>query len=183
MRRSSWVVMVLLMLSGLGLANPTQNAAPLPTLDAFATTIRAELESHGERILGKEMYHWSTRLEGMQDCRAAFSVRLVNNFSDSTVQVERVSFLLGALDPYGIELQQNHRLQLPCFDGRSCIFSTSTCTRKSKDGIVIDCSTPNQKRAEVFSVQLDGDSGAADRLQQALRRAIDACRQPSPVTF
>ena len=80
-------------------------------------------------------------------------------------------------------MQQKHWLQLPCADGQSCVFSTSTCTRRSKDGIVIDCTTPSQKRVDAFSLQLDGDAESAQRLQQALREAVSACREPSRVTF
>jgi hypothetical protein len=42
-----------------------------------ASAIESELEGHGERVMGKEMIHWSTRLEKVEDCRAEFTVRTI----------------------------------------------------------------------------------------------------------
>jgi hypothetical protein len=183
MKNPLWVTVVLLSLTGLSIANPAPDAATAPAPTTVAMAIRTELETHGERVLGKETYRWSTRLESIEDCRAHFSVRVTSNLDEAIVHVESVTFSLGALDQYGIEMQQNHWLQLPCVSGQSCVISTSTCTRKSKDGIVIDCSTPSQKQASSFSLQLDGNAESAERLQRVLRQAVDACRQPTRVTF
>jgi hypothetical protein len=90
---------------------------------------------------------------------------------------------VGALDPYGIEMQQKHWLQLPCAEAQPCIFSTTTCSRKTADGIVTDCTTPSQKRADAFSLQFDGDADSAGRLLAAFRQAAETCRNPSSVTF
>jgi hypothetical protein len=174
---------VLLAFSGVSKGSPVEEAVPLPSLTNVAASIRTELEVHGDRAMGKDVYHWSTRLERIEGCRAEFSVRLANNLAEATVRIESVELSLGALDPYGIEMQQKHWLQLPCVNGQSCVFSTSTCTQRSKDGIVTDCTTPSQKRVDSFSLQLDGDAESAQRLQQALRAAVSACRQPSRVTF
>jgi len=177
------IAVVLALLSGLSLASPVEGTAHQPLLITAAASIRTELEVHGERVLGKDLYHWSTRLERIEDCRAEFSVRLANNMGAATLSIESVNFSLGALNPYGIEIQQKHGLKVPCRGGESCVFSTSTCTRASKDGTVIDCTTPNQKRVDFFSIQLDSDEESAQRLQLALREAVSACRQPSSVTF
>ena len=177
------IAVVLTFFSGLCLASSAEESATQPALTAAAESIRSELVVHGERVLGKDVYHWSTRLERIDGCRAEFSVRLANNIGGATVNLESVNFALSALEPYAIELDQNHGLKLPCHGRERCIFSTSTCTRTSKDGIVIDCTTPSQKRADAFSVQMDGDSQSAQRLQQALRDAVGACSQPSRVTF
>lgn len=177
------IAAVLALFSGLCLATPAEEGTNHPVLVAAAESIRSELVVHGERVLGKDVYHWSTRLERIDGCRAEFSVRLANNIGGATVNVESVNFALNALEPYAIDMDQNHGLKLPCHGRERCIFSTTTCTRTSKDGIVIDCTTPSQKRADVFSLQMDGDSQSAQRLQQALREAVDACSQPGRVTF
>lgn len=177
------IAFVLLALTGLTLANPAPEAASSPAPTNVAMAIRTELESHGDRVMGRELYRWTTRLEGIEGCRAQFTVRIANNLSDNTVHVENISFSLGAVDEYSIEIKQNHWLQIPCAPGQNCIFSTSTCTRRSKDGIEIDCSTPSQKLADAFSLQMDGNPEAAERLQTFLRQAVDACTQPKRVTF
>jgi hypothetical protein len=182
MKRPLLIAAVLMFLAGLSLARPVEQATPGDSLKAVAATIRTELEGHGERILGKEIYHWSTRLEKIEDCRAEFSVRLTRNAADSTVDLEIVNFSLGALDPDGIGMQK-HYLQLPCASGELCVFSTSTCSRRSPDGIIIDCTTASQKRVDAFALQFDGDADSAQRLQEAFRQAAAACRQPSRVTF
>jgi hypothetical protein len=183
MKRSLSIAIGLLSLTGLLLAQPPEPADSHASVRTVASAIETELEGHGERIMGKEMLHWSTRLEKVEDCRAEFTVRMSNNIGDSTVHVETVSFSLGALDPDGIEMQQKHWLQLPCFDGQPCIFSTSTCKQKSANGIVTDCGTANQKRVDAFSLQFDGDANSAQRMQAAFREAVESCRQPSRVTF
>ena len=183
MKRLLWTAALLLSLCGVSLAAPVEQAAHPASLTTVAANIQSELEVHGERVLGKDAYHWSTRLEKIEDCRAEFSVRLSNNLAEPTVQVESVSFSLGALDQYGIEWKQKHWLELPCSERQACVFSTTTCTRRSKEGILIDCTTPNQKRGNTFSLQLDGDAASAQRLQQVLSEAVAACRQPSNVSF
>jgi hypothetical protein len=182
MKRTLLIAIALMTLTALSLARPMQEETPRPALKTVASAIQTELESHGERVLGKELYHWSTRLEKLEDCRAEFSVRLTSNLADSTVRVETVDFSLGALDPAGIEIQK-HWLQLPCATLANCVFSTSTCSRKYQDGIVIDCATASQKRVSSFALQLDDDNDSAQRLQQSFRQAVEACREPSRVTF
>ena len=179
MKRSFCTAIVWLALSAISV----EEAVPLASMRTVAASIRTELEAHGERVMGKDVFHWSTRLEKIEGCHAEFSVRVANNLADATLRVESVNFSLGVLDPYGIEMQQNHWLSLPCRGGQSCIFSTSTCTQKSKDGIVIDCTTSSEKRVDAFSLQLDGDADSAQRLQLALREAVSACRLPTRVTF
>jgi hypothetical protein len=182
MKHSLLIAVVLISLAGLSLAQPVEEAASRASLKTLAAAIETELEGHGERVMGKELYHWNTRLEKIEDCRAELSIHLTTNTADSTVHVEAVNFSLGALDPYGIQIQE-HYLQLPCAAGEPCIFSTSTCSRKSPDGIVIDCTTANQKRVDVFAVQFDGDADSGQRLQLAFHQAAASCRQPTQVTF
>lgn len=180
--KSSILLAVLLSSTGLCLAQPVEDATPRASVKTVASAIESELQGHGERVMGKEMIHWSTRLEKVEDCRAEFTVRTVSNFAESTVRVETVSFSLGALEPYGIQMQK-HWLQLPCADQNQCIFSTSTCSQKSASGIVTDCGTASQKRVDTFALQVDGDAESAQRLETAFRAAVDSCRQPSRVTF
>jgi hypothetical protein len=140
------------------------------------------LESHGERVLGRDVYHWSTRLEKMEDCRAEFSVRVINNFGEATTCTETVQFSLGALDPYGIDPQKSYLLLL-CSGKENCVHSTSTCSTKSKDGIVTGCTNASPKRLQSFMLEFDGDAASAARLEKAVRQAIDVCRAPKAVTF
>lgn len=183
MKHTLWIAVVFLGLSGLSLAaQPVEEAPSHASVKNVVSAIESELEGHGERIMGKEMLHWSTRLEKVEDCRAEFTVRITSNFGDPTVHVESVRFSLGAVDPYAIELGKNG-LQLPCVDRNLCVFSTTTCSQKSANGIVTDCGTASQKRVDAFALQLDGDADSAQRLQVAFRQAIESCQEPNRVSF
>jgi hypothetical protein len=153
-----------------------------PRLEQLTAEIQAELQSHGERVLGRDVYRWSTRLEKVENCRAEFSVRVANKIGDAVMSTESVRFSLGALDRSKIAVQKSW-LELHCAREEKCIFSTSTCSKTSKDGIAADCSSASQKQAESFAVELDGDAASALRLQKALREAIDLCHEGKPVTF
>ncbi len=181
MKRLRLLALVLLSLTPLLLAQPGQEISR-SSLDNSATAIQAELESHGDRVLGKGLYGWSTRLNKIEECRAEFSVRVTSNTGEATVRTETVNLSLGAMEPYNIDLQKNW-LVLSCVGREKCIFSTSTCSSKTKDGIVINCATPSQKRVESINLEFDGDLAAGSRLEKAFRRAIDFCRAPKPVSF
>jgi hypothetical protein len=182
MMRTFLLALLLPTLAALLLAQPLQEAGPRAAMQELAATIQAELEGHGERVLGREAYRWSTRLERITDCRAELSVRVTSNVGAVTIRNESVSFSLAAIEPYSIDLQK-HWLGLPCDRGEKCIVSTSTCSTTTKEGMVMDCTNLSQKRTDSFAVQLDGDAGSAARLQQAFRKAVDLCREPSSVTF
>lgn len=182
MTRKTLLALLLPSLAILLLAHPAREANPRASMQELETAIHTELEHHGERVMGSEMYYWSTRLERIEDCRAEFSVRLTSKFHSDTVRTEAVNFSLGAIEPYGIDLQK-HWLELPCAHGEKCIFSTSRCTATSKEGMVTDCTTPSQKRVDSFTLQLDEDAAAGARLERAFRKAILLCREPAPVTF
>ena len=153
-----------------------------PAMHELESNIQAELESHGERVLGQEAYRWSTRLERISDCRAEFTVRETSNVGGTTVRTNSVRFSLGALETYGIILQKNG-LELPCAGREKCILSSSTCTTKSTDGVVSDCTTVNRKREDSFLLQLDGDAAASSRLERVIRHAIGLCHEPAAVRF
>jgi hypothetical protein len=182
MKRSFLLVFILPAFATLLLAQSAQEESSHAELQAISTAIHSEIEAHGERVLGNETYRWSTRLEKMANCRVELSVRVTSNFAEETVRTENVNFSLGAIEPYSIEIQKNW-LQLPCAASEKCILSTSTCTKKTKEGIVIDCTTSTQARTGAFSLQLDGDAPAAQRLERAFRQAVNLCRAPASVTF
>ena len=182
MKRSFWLAFALPSLATMLLAQPSWAASPPASIGEAASTIQVELESHGDRVLGHETYRWSTRLEKMVDCRAEFSVRVTSNFGESTVRVESVNFSLGALEPYGIAVQKSG-LELPCAGREKCVFSTSTCSKTSKGGIVTDCATASQRREEYFALQFDGNAATAARLERAFREAANRCREPQGITF
>jgi hypothetical protein len=182
MNRALMVATVLISLSGLSLAQSLEETSARASLKTVVESIQTELEGHGERIMGKDLYHWTTRLEKFEGCRADFTVRIANNMADPIVHVESIHLSLGAIDPYGIEIEQKHWLQLPCAGGDPCIASSTTCSQK-RDGIVTDCTMASQKQYAAFALQLDGDAASAQRLQQAFLQAAEACRQPSRVTF
>ncbi len=181
MTRLRLLALVLLSFTALMRAQSAQESSR-PSMANLTATIQAELESHGDRVLGKGLYGWSTRLNKIEECRAELSVRVTSNTGEATVRTETVNFSLAAIEPNGIELQKNW-LALPCAGKEKCIFSTSTCSTKTKDGIVIDCATPSQKRVDALELEFDGDVAAASRLERAFRQAIDLCRTPKPVTF
>jgi hypothetical protein len=182
MKRSFWLAFALPSLAAMLLAQPAWETSPRASIDEAASTIRVELERHGDRVLGHETYRWSTRLEKFADCRVEFSVRVTSNFGEPSVRVESVNFSLGALEPYGIAVQKKG-LELPCAGKEKCIFSISTCSKKSKEGIVTDCATASQRREEYFALQFDGDAAAASRLERAFREAANHCREPQSVNF
>jgi hypothetical protein len=178
MKRPFLLVMLLSFLAALLLAQPAQDASPPAALRQLESSIQAELESHGERVMGNETYHWSTRLERIENCRAELRVRITSNFRLATVQDESVSFSLGSIELYTIEMQKS-RLELPCARGEKCIFSTSTCRTKTKEGLSVDCTTSSQKRVNSFALQLDGDPASAARLERDFRTAVRLCREPA----
>jgi predicted YcjX-like family ATPase len=182
MKHSFQLALVLHFLAALLLAQPAQDTPPRASLQELATTIRAELETHGDRVLGHDTYRWTTRLEKVSDCRAELTVRIVSNLGTSTVRTESINFSLGALEPNTIDLQKSW-LDLPCAGKEKCVFSTATCSTRTKDGMVTDCATASQKRVDSFALQFDGDSVAASRLERAFHQAIELCREPQSVTF
>ncbi len=182
MIRLPLLCLVLLSLTAPLPAQPAPEASSSPSIETLTVAIQTEFESHGDRVLSNGLYGWSTRLNKIEACRAEFSVRVTNTTGETSIHTETVSFSLGAIEPYGIALQKN-QLALPCIGKSKCIFSTSTCSTKSKDGIVIDCATPSQKRVDSIALELDGDVAAAARLERAFHQAVDLCRTPKPVTF
>jgi hypothetical protein len=182
MTRSSLLVLIPLVLAPLLLAQASPLPNPRPPIDNLAAAIQTDLTSHGDRILGNGLYSWSTRLNKIDGCRAELSVQVTNNNAEPEVRTETVNFSLGAIAPPSVELRKS-RLELPCTHQEKCIFSTSTCSVKTKSGIVIDCATPSQKRVESFTLELDGDGDAAARLERAFRQAVDLCHSLPPITF
>jgi len=182
MKHSILIAVVILSFSGLSLAQRVEEAPGHASVKNAVLEIETELDGHGERTMGKDTLHWSTRLEKVEDCRAELTVRTSLNLGDPTERVETVSFSLGALDPYAIGMEK-HWLQLPCFDRNPCFFSTTTCSQKSANGVVTDCGTASQKRVDTLALEFDGDADSAQRLQAAFHQVVESCQQPSRVTF
>jgi len=164
------------------LAQPDQFAQHRTRLDELITTIQNELQTHGERVLGHEAFRWSTRLERASNCHVELSVRTTNNLGENIVHTESVRFSLVMIAPYGVGLQKN-LLQLSCADQERCIYSTTACTKTTKQGIVVDCTTANQKTADSFALQLDGDAAASSRLGRMFQQAVNLCHETESVDF
>ena len=182
MKHLLWICIGLLTITGLSMAQPVEDGTSRAAVKTVASVIATELEAHGERIMGKEVYHWSTRLEKISNCRAQFTVRVNSNYGEPSVRTDNVSFSLGAIEPNEIALVQNW-LELRCAGKQLCISSISTCTKTTKQGIVLDCGASSQKSEEVFPLQLDDNPQAAVRLKRYFRQAVDACHQATPVSF
>jgi hypothetical protein len=112
MNRAAWITFALPCLATLLLAQPVQEASR-PTLRELESVIQAELEGHGDRVMGKDAYHWSTRLERFDNCRAQLTVTVTSTLRELIVRIDHVSFSLGAIERLEIEPQKNW-LALPC---------------------------------------------------------------------
>jgi len=180
-KRSCSIVFALPFFAALLLAQSSMEP-DRPAIRELESNIQSELQIHGERVMGHEMVHWSTRLEKISNCRAQFTVRVSSNYGEPSVRTNNVSFSLGAIEPVEIALVQNW-LQLRCAGQKLCINSFSTCAKTTREGIVVDCGASSQKSEEIFPLQLDGDPKAAARLEQYFSLAVDACHQATPVSF
>jgi hypothetical protein len=180
MKQVPCIAVAVLALAGMLPAQSIANTSDA-TLRNASLAIESELETHGGRMMGKDAYSWSTRLEKLDGCRMELSVRTVNHVTDPAVSIETVSFSLGALDPYSMDIQK-HWLQISCMS-EDCIYSTTKCSRRSPDGVVADCTTPNQKWAHGFALEMDGDPASAQRLAQDFQEAVLDCRRPTQVSF
>jgi hypothetical protein len=181
MKRSFWIALALPSVAALLLAQPAREP-DRPILQELQSDIQSELESHGDRVMGQEAYRWSTRLEGISDCRAELRVRATNRVGEKTVHEDSIRFSLGAIERYEIGWQKSW-LALPCVGHEKCISTVSTCTKTTKDGIVVDCSSRSEKREESLSLQFDGDAAAASRLERDFRQAVELCHKAAPVGF
>ncbi len=181
MKRSFWIVLAWPCLAALLLAQPVFEPAR-PAMGELQSNIQSELETHGDRVMGQDAYRWSTRLETISGCRAELRVRATNSVGEKVVHDDSIRFSLGAIERYEIGRQKNW-LALPCVGHEKCISTISTCTKTTKDGIVINCSNSGRKQEESFSLQFDGDAGAASRLERDFRRAVELCREAAPAGF
>lgn len=181
MKRSFWILAALPCVAALLLAQPLHDP-DRPVLRELATNIQSELESHGDRVMGQDAYRWSTRLETISGCRAEIKVRATNRIGEKIVHDDSIRFSLGAIERFEIGRQKSW-LALPCAGHEKCITTVSTCTKTTKDGIVVDCSSRSEKREDSLSLQFDGDAGAASRLEQDFREAVELCHEAAPVSF
>lgn len=181
MNRSFWIAVALPCAAALLLAQPAREP-DRPALRELESNIQSELESHGDRVMGHDAYRWSTRLETISGCRVELRVRATNSIGEKIVHEDSIRFSLGALERFEIGSQKNW-LALPCVGHEKCISTVSICTKTTKDGIVVDCSSKSEKREESFSLQFDGDAGAASRLDRDFRRAVELCHEATPAGF
>lgn len=163
-------------------AQTTQEPESQAALQQVVATIQAEFASHGDRQIGHDTIHWSTRLESVTGCRAEISIRTVSHLSETTQSKEDITFSLASLPNFGVTLKSNS-LELNCQVGEKCFNSTTTCVQTSNDGIVTDCTSASQRRDTVLKLQFDGDPKTGKRLQNAFRQAIIYCQVPQQVTF
>jgi hypothetical protein len=181
MSRSFWIAFALPCATALLLAQPLREP-DRPAMRELESNIQSELESHGDRVMGHEGYRWSTRLETISGCRAELRVRATNSVGERTVHEDSIRFSLGAIERLEIGPEKNW-LSLPCVGHEKCISTVSTCTKTTKDGIVVDCSSNGERREERFSLEFDGDAGAASRLDRDFRQAVKLCHEAAPVEF
>jgi hypothetical protein len=181
MNRPFLIAFALPCAAALLLAQPVREPSR-PVLRELESSIQLELESHGDRVMGHDAYRWRTRLEAISDCRAELKVRATNSIGEQTVHEDSIRFSLGAIERFQIEPQKSW-LALPCVGHQKCISTVSTCTKTTKSGIVVDCSTNGEKREESLALQFDGDAGAASRLERDFRRAVELCREAAPAGF
>jgi hypothetical protein len=182
MKRALALVIPVLLLCAFPYRQSFAGASPRAGLANIESGIQGELKSHGDRVIGNEAIHWTTRLEGIDGCRASISVRTVTNYGEPTVRVEKSSFSLGAINPYNIDVQKNW-VVLYCFNGEKCIFSTTNCATTRRDGVALDCTPASGRFSDSLKVNFDGDAASGTRLQQSFRRAVDLCRESQPVAF
>jgi hypothetical protein len=159
-----------------------QSANRQDELRALETSIRSRLEQHGERVLGKDAYRWSTRLDSLEGCRVTLVETVTNNVGEQVVRHNEVSVPLGKIGETSIE-PEKVRLVLSCSAHDPCVFTHSTCTKTTKQGITVDCSSPGEKRQEALRLQLDGSEAAALELERDFRRAVELCHAPLTTTF
>ena len=164
------------------MAQPVEEAANRASVKTVAAAIENELQGHGERVMGKELIHWTTRLEKVEDCRAEFTVRTANNLGDSTVRRGERQLLAGRAGPVRDRIRSTG-CNCPAPNRTSASSRPRPAARNRPDGVVTDCGTASQKRADSFALQFDGDAESAQRLEAAFREAVESCRQPSLVTF
>ncbi len=156
--------------------------APRARLGQLETAMAAELEAHGQRTMGQEGMRWSSRLESFYDCRAQFTIHTTTHVIDTVDKLETLRVALSALEPAVMQSDQ-HALQMPCRGQFQCVTVATRCTKTTKDGVVVDCTSLAERRQDALVVQYDGDPAAAQRMIRLMSQAVDVCRQPVSVEF
>jgi hypothetical protein len=151
-------------------------------LRALEASIRGQLEQHGERVMGKDAYRWSTRLDTLSACRATLVETVTINVDELITRRNEVTVPLGKIGQSRIE-PDNNWLVLICLEHERCIFIDSTCTKTTKQGFTVDCSSPGGARQEELHLQLDRSASAAKQLERDFRRAIELCQAPALAVY
>jgi hypothetical protein len=181
MNRPFYLAFVLPTLATLLLAIPAQEPQR-PSMNELESRIQRELDAHGKRVLGHDAYSWKTQLDHIAVCRAYLTVHQVSKLGEVVIHDETVEFSLGSIEATGVEPDKGW-IVLPCTVHQKCITRVSSCSKTTKDGLAVDCSEKGDRREESFSLEYDGDAGAASRLQQDFRQAIELCREATHVDF
>lgn len=156
-------------------------AAAQSTGDEIRTlesNIQSGLEKHGERTIGQNILHWKTRLESLSQCSAVLSVREETMMGDRIVRQQQVSISLSRVTWISLD-ERKHWITVPCQSPERCVTTASTCTKTTKEGITVDCSSPGVKQEGEFRLQWDGAEEAGRLMERDLRRAVQLCRAPA----
>ena len=174
-RIGRWVAAVVLTAACLGPGAAAQS--PSDEVRDLESSIQSKLEKHGERVLGQNAYHWTTRLDSLDQCRAVMTVREVTSLGERTVREEQVNISLGRIT--WVAMDENKKwINVPCQSWDRCVSVRATCTKTTKDGITVDCSSPGVKQDAAFRLQWDGSEEAGRQMERDLRRAVELCRTP-----
>ncbi|MDR3764924.1 MAG: hypothetical protein P4M01_12605 [Acidobacteriota bacterium] len=141
------------------------------------TNIQSRLEQHGDRVMGQNTLRWSTRLDSLDRCRAVMTVREETAMGDRTVREERVNISLGRISWINMD-QSKKWITVPCQSADRCITTQATCTKTTREGVTVDCSTPGARQNAEFRLQWDGSETAGRLLERDLQRAVALCRAP-----
>jgi hypothetical protein len=163
----------------LGMAGPEGTRARLGQLE---TAMAAELEAHGQRTMGQDGMRWKTRLESFYDCRAQFTVHTSTHMTDTVDKLETLYVGLSGLEPAVMQADRRE-LDMPCSSQFQCVTVATRCTKTTKDGIAVDCTSLAEKRKDALVLEYDGDPAAAQRIFRLMSQAVEACRQPVSVAF
>lgn len=159
-RVGSWVAAVVLAAACLGPGVAAQT--PSDEVLDLKTSIQSKLEKHGDRVIGQNVYHWTTRLESLDQCRAIMTVREETMMGERTVREEQVNISLGRITWVAMD-EHKKWINVPCLAWDRCISVRATCTKTTKDGITVDCSSPGIKQDATFRLQWDGSKRPGGR--------------------
>lgn len=147
----------------------------LRTLEA---SIQKLLSVHGSRVMGRGVYTWTTQMDQLDQCRAVFSEQETVALGDRIVKRHAVNITLSRVTWVSIDAGGKW-IEIPCLSSEDCVTTFTRCTKTTKDGITVDCTSPSGKRGQSFHLQWDGDEAAGKQLEHDLRQAVELCHAPA----